>query len=196
MSDHISKEEWLRFFSTKQDSDNDRDLRTKVIAHLSSCEECRNLYTSAMNVKRAVRDRATNVYKNSFSDSAAFQAVASSVNDSLSHRKTCSGSLSVEILVHAGKASFQFDTLETSGCAEKYALNETQDKSSIVDDGDLLSIILKGRNIEVLFKDGAISPHAVLDSEDGSISLPFTNGLAVASLPVEGYCSLDITLTE
>lgn len=144
---HISMMEWAWFYSGQKEGRGQFTLQQRVMKHLGICPECRKLYEKAT----ALQDAASKIALLNSVDARedAYLAVASG-NTSQSNKAEIRGRLCVYIVSKRDHAQFVEGTWETSGFANRYALNAENDGRDLLDDGDSLRLYLRGDHLTIV----------------------------------------------
>lgn len=188
MHEHISKNEWIRFFAREMASGE----KLSVLRRCAECETCRKLLQAGQDMRFALRSPTRDEIP--ASEEQAYRAVASPPNHSAS--KARRGYLAV-CLTQAGNGFiFSDDSLETSGWGNRYALNLSPDQKEYLDDGGALNLAITGSRIELQLKDPEVYASAVLLTDGLDEQSAILAPDADFRLPEGGYCELEITFGE
>ena len=192
MEQHIRKEEWFYLFNPELSVPEGTKKKNHLLAHISICPECRAIFEKGRNLQvslrrySAIKDQsATSLW------GSEYQAVASPQQGDAEEAKA-SGYLSIDIEIQNNSAVFLEETLETTGCANKYALNAVDHGQRMEDDGNALTLEADNGRIRILFSDGDAQIEAKLITEEAIIPLHFSENVAESPLPAADYCTLDM----
>lgn len=188
---HISQAEWTQFFSARQHTAEHMKLQSRILMHAAHCDLCRGLYEKGLDLREAARAYADSAAPFA-ADDGAYRAVASAGSPQTA--KKHGGSLAVDI--DAGTGCFMEDSLETQGCANKYALNPEDGGARLVDDGGEMTLSLENGEVRVEIPEGKTQVTGQLLTQEGETALAFTQGKARAPLPAEDFCTLEMFFTE
>ena len=192
MEQHISRGEWIYLFDSTLNAHGDTKKKNHLLAHLAICPECQAIYEKGKNLQMAVRRFSTISSQSASSPwNSAYQAVASPTRDN-SDKSQAMGYLSIDIEILNKSAIFLEETLETTGCANKYALNMENHGQRMEDDGNALAMEMDSQNIKVFFSDNDVQMEAKLITEEAIIPLHFSGNVAEIPLPDTDYCTLDM----
>ena len=195
MDQHISREEWTALFSNPYPGADRMRLQARVAAHLNGCAACRELYEKGRALQAAARAMAAS--GQSAASRSAFRAVA----DAEGPARAADGPLGrLCVCVDSGTddAAFIEDTLETEGCANKYALNPEDDGRCLLDDGEALRLELRDGRVRVAL--GAGEPDAecrlLAEDEEAHVARASAGQAAEIELPPDSFCTLELVFTE
>lgn len=190
INQHVTNEEWQLFF---MNSHTDVKLRSRILAHVSTCPECRVFYERASELSRAaIAYSAATARRDSRGAYAAVASFSAPVS-----RAAAANVFSVDIDAGEGKAVFLADTAEASGAARRFAVNPERGNTCLREDGDAFTLSLAGCGLTIRVEEalrGKVS--AVLrcyDQEDQN--LVFSGCEAAASLSLDALYSLELSFT-
>ena len=185
MCDLITKEEWMRFASP----DCPDTLKARILLHAASCAECRSLLEQIRSARTALHV-FSDASLSRGTEGGAFRAVASADGP---HREHVSGFLSVDFGPVNGALRFDPDSLEDSGCAQKYALNPEQEDTVLADDLGALVLRLEGRELILTLSDGEPDASCRILTDEGDPLVFPLSGTCRQQLPEAGLYTLEIT---
>ncbi len=189
MTQHISTNQWMRFFSRKSNGSE----KLFILQHVAECETCRALMDKANDFRFAL-DRQQKSDRLFFTDDMEYQTVAGvhPVPASI----VTSGFLSVELIKAESGYLFSEDTLETSGIGNKFAMNCSEDHRKLSDDEDELSILIKGSQIIIENQNQNMHGSVHLLTELSDMQETRLTSTSQLTLPLSGPCELEIILEE
>lgn len=190
INQHVTKEEWQSFFMNKN---VDVKLRSRLLAHVSACPECRAFYTHASELSRAAR--AYSAAAVCQSNESAYAAVASF--SAPVSRASAANVFSVDIDAGEDEAVFLADTVEATGTARQFAVNPEQGGACLREDGDAFTLHLTNRRLTIRVEDALCGKVAAtlrsFDQADQNLS--FSSGEASAVLSLNDLYSLELSFT-
>ena len=154
MSEHIEQSKWLQIFSGESGQLMDFD----TASHIATCSECRKLYESGKKLQAQLRMADISTGMDTNRESSAYQAVASAYVDKA--KKKIDGCLSVDVGQYGDGFVFDIDSVYASGEALKYAMNFSEDKAEMLDDGEALKLTIHDNRLSVYLDPN--EPDAVL----------------------------------
>ena len=190
MTEHITTEQWTCFYSGSLE---DRD-RLRILRHAAECAQCRKLMEKADNLRFALRRRTQAGSSADETEAEEYRAVAGS------HQGTevsgCAGYISVPLVREKGGYLFSEEVPESSGIGNMYALNLSEDRRCLLDDGDALSIRIQGDCVFLQVKADPCRGYVHLLSEQPDApDVPLSREMCLA-LPASGWCELEIVFGE
>lgn len=185
---HVSKQDWQLFFLNRRNGIQDRKLITRVLAHVTVCPECRELYQKAINLSHAANAYAA-VNAREESGYAAVAAFSSETD-----KTSEAGSLSVEIDAEDGQAVFLADTVEAAGAARQYAVNPEKEGTCLREDEEAFTLTLTGMRLTIRVEpDLEGSVRASLRCYDREQTLVFRGDEASAELSGDDIYILELS---
>lgn len=146
---HVTKEEWQRFFLNKKKGVRDVKLISRVLAHVAACPDCRALYEKANDLSCAASAYAAAVNRqeeeSGYAAVAAFSAPA--------EQEAGASIFSVEIDAADGQAVFLADTAEATGAARQYAVNPEKESTCLREDEHAFTLMLAGMRLTIRVED-------------------------------------------
>lgn len=197
MTEHITTQEWLEYFSCKTFSPEHMKLLGRVHAHIASCEECRAVHSAAVQLDQSLYTAASSDAVEAIP--AAYRAVASQpgmAGDDPVIPETGSR-IFVGFEVSESGAKFIPDQLSLSGDAERYVFLLSDDGACLADDFDEdTRMTIENGRLTVSLPDAGCALSASLSNEDGVSELPEfdADGNLSVSLPAAGRYVLEILL--
>lgn len=186
---HVSKQDWQLFFLNRRNGIQDRKLITRVLAHVTVCPECRELYQKAIDLSRAANAYAAAVNTQEESGYAAVAAFSSETD-----KTSEAGSFSVEIDAEDGQAVFLADTVEATGSARQYAVNPEKEGTCLREDEEAFTLTLTGMRLTIRVEpDLEGSVRASLRCYDREQTLAFRGGEASAELSGDDIYILELS---
>lgn len=190
MSDqHVTMEEW-QLFLIDQPSKNTPALRSRVLAHVMACPDCRALYDKATALSRAASAYAAALRTQEEED--GFAAVASFSQPA--PKSAAANTFTVDIDPEGGKAVFLNDTVEATGSARKYAVNPEKDDTCLQEDAGAFTLSLEGCTLHIRVESalqGKVG--ACLRSYEQEQQLAFSGCEASATLSEDDIYLLELT---
>lgn len=187
---HVTKEEWQSFFMNRS---SDAKLRSRLLAHVSTCAECRAFYTHASELSHAARAYSAAVACQS--NESAYAAVASF--SAPNSRASAANVFSVDIDAGEDEVLFLADTVEVTGTARQFAVNPEQGGVCLREDGDAFTLHLTNRRLTIRVEAALCGKvAATLHSFDqAEQKLSFSGGEASAMLSLNDLYSLELSFT-
>lgn len=190
INQHVTKEEWQSFF---MDSNSDAKLCSRLLAHVSTCPECRDFYTHASELSRAAR--AYSAVLAHQSNESAYAAVASF--SAPVSRASAVNMFSVDIDAGEDEVVFLADTVEATGTARQFAVNPEQRGTCLREDGDAFTLCLTSRRLTIRVENALCGKVAAtlhsFDQADQELS--FSGCEASAVLSLNDLYSLELSFT-
>lgn len=143
---HITRDEWVGFYTLKQDSAQWAALHQAIAEHIKTCLPCYALYQKGQALWQAGQRlaRAENTPKRQ----DAYQEVASG-EPKTGQKALEQGLLYVSIDYLDENPHFMEDTIETSGLANQYDLYAENGGQTLMDDGRALQLKLHGSHLSI-----------------------------------------------
>ena len=183
---HITREEWLLFHKNRSPQ-----ISLRILGHVAACRQCREIYDKGADLACAASACAAAASPaNRYS---GYAAVAS--RSPIEMKPDAASRLTVDIDVDGGKALFLADSIEATGSARMYALNPSEDRTCLQEDGDAFTLTTKD-GILTLRVENALAGRVSaalrsIDVED--LPLVFNGCEASANLPGDDMYVLEIT---
>lgn len=190
MSNHISAEEWILFYSGNMSLSD----KLPILSHCATCAKCKALMDAAENLKFSLNKRKEMQYGIDTEEDLAFRAVAG--NGGAVHKDDKCGFLSFHMEKTDHGYCFSNEDPAADGWGNRYAMNRSSDGKQFTEDAGAISASITDSFVLLRLNDPAVkaAAHLILDGEE----LPpriFSNELSLI-LPEDGYCELEIVFME
>lgn len=190
MSNHISAEEWILFYSGNMSLSD----KLPILSHCATCAKCKALMDAAENLKFSLNKHKEMQYGIDTEEDLAFRAVAG--NGGAVHKVDKCGFLSFQMEKTDHGYCFSNEDPVADGWGNRYAMNRSSDGKQFIEDAGAFSASITDSIVFLRLNDPAVkaAAHLILDGEE----LPpriFSNELSLI-LPEDGYCELEIVFME
>ena len=187
MERHITKEEWILYFNHEIGFSD----KLRLLRHVSECPSCRDIMEKGNDLRYALQMNQSGGY-GAGEEAGEYRAVAGEGGAADSGNRA--GYLSVMIRKLDNVLSFDEDSLESDGIANKYALNLSGSEFS--DDEKLLSLVLREGELHTAFHDPGVSA-AIAFITDGDFCQPEPlKNDGVYPLQVSSFCKVEISFSK
>lgn len=190
MTEHITADQWTLFFSGSLE---DQD-RLRILRHAAECAQCRKLMEKADDLRFALQRQMRSGAFMGETEAGEYRAVAGSNQQPEVSRST--GFISVPLIREKDGYYFPGEAPESSGTGNMYALNLSEDRKCLLDDGDELSIRIQEDCVLLQMRTVPERGYVHLLSEQSEIAkLPLSREMRL-DLPSSGWCELEIVFGE
>ena len=190
MTEHITADQWMRFYSGSLEDQE----RLRILRHAAECAQCRKLMEKADDLRFALQRRMGAGASAGGMEAEEYRAVAGSSQQPGNSRS--SGYIAVPLIREKDGYFFSGEVPESAGTGNMYALNLSEDRRCLLDDGDALAIRIQGDCVLLQMRTDPERGYVhLLSEQSGTAKLPLAREVRL-DLPPSGWCELEIVFGE